>query len=537
MENTQPTVVISQDLHRHTKNLHVLYVEDSATMRNATKKILSQYFEHIDTANDGVEGLSSYRNFHIQNERNYDIVISDLEMPNMDGKQLSAAILSIDPSQEIIIISSSSEFTLLLDLLNLGVKKFLAKPIQLQQLHEVINEVAHNLHLKRIKADELLEVSQHNLLLQKREEIYLSKLENSYNRLEEFNQALNESSIVSKTDADGFITYVNKKFCEISGYTEDELIGKKHNIVSSGEMISSFYKKLWNTITNQKSYKGVFKNKSKTGTIYYAQALIKPIVNLEGTIVEYISISNDITRMMKSIEIAKHAEQGKDDFFRNISHEMRTPLNSILGLSSLLKHRANGDPKLMELLNVIEKNSKNLSDLVESILDFQRLQHNQLELVVKEFETTLLYTFILSHYESKLKEKNLHFEHSFDTSIPPTLIGDLGRIQQIIMSVMDNAIKFTPKSGSIYLSFSYSYDDSLLFCQVQDTGIGIAIEDQEKIFTLTQIDASLTRKHEGAGLGLTVAHAILKKMNGFFTVHSIPKQGSTFLIEIPLKHL
>ena len=530
------TITLSKNLHDYAKNLSVLYVEDSLSMRNATKKMLSQYFDHIDTAVDGIEGFNLYRNFHIKNDSNYNIVISDLEMPNMGGEELSKKILSIDPSQVIIIISSSNDLSVLIGLLNLGIQKFLSKPIQQQQLHTIISDIVDQLHHQKLKSDDLNDISMQNKILQRREEIYLSKLEKSNKELKEFNDALNESGIVSKTDTDGVITYVNQKFCEISGYQEDELIGKKHSIVNSGEMSPSFFEKLWHTITNQKSYKGVFKNKSKDGSIYYVESLIKPIVGVEGETNEFISIAHDITRMMSSIKTAHDAEKAKDDFFRNISHEMRTPLNSILGLTSLLRRRAKDEPKFLDMLKIIENNGQNLAALVESVLDLQRLQYNQFELDNKEFQISSLYAFISTLYTSKAKEKGLHFDHVLDKNTPSILIGDLVRIQQIIMVIMDNAIKFTPEAGRVYFNISYSYDTSSLMLHIQDSGIGITLEDQEKIFTLTQLDSSVTRKHEGAGLGLTIAHAIITKMNGTITLHSIPDQGSTFLIEIPLKH-
>lgn len=504
-------------------------------MRHATQKMLEPYFDHIDTAADGGKGLELYRRFHTMNKRNYDIVITDLEMPNMGGKELSEAILSVDPNQEIIVISSTNEIALLIDLMNIGVEKFLSKPILPQQLHDIIRDVTQHIRLKKIKTDELSDIAQHNALLKRREEVYLNKIEKSLKELSEFNDALNESSIVSKTNPNGIITYVNEKFCEISGYSSNELIGQSHNIVKSGVMSPSFYERLWHNITRQKSHKGVFQNKAKDGTIYYVESLIKPIVNIEGEIVEFIAIANDITQMMNSIEIAKKAEEEKDNFFRNISHEMRTPLNSILGLTSLLKRRAQDDVKLLDMLSIIESNSQNLANLVESILDLQRLQNNDLLLQIKEFDTSVLYASIIGQNEIKAIGKSITFNHAIDPDVPPTLIGDEKRIGQIVMALIDNALKFTQKNGNINFHVSYSHDDSMLIIQVSDNGIGVSKQDQEKIFKLTQLDGSLSRKYEGSGLGLTISHSLIKKMGGNFTVHSVIDEGSTFLIEIPLR--
>jgi signal transduction histidine kinase len=103
------------------------------------------------------------------------------------------------------------------------------------------------------------------------------------------------------------------------------------------------------------------------------------------------------------------------------------------------------------------------------------------------------------------------------------------------MAIVDNAIKFSLKYGSVNFHISYSHDDSLLMIQISDSGIGISPQNQEKIFQLTQLDGSLSRKYEGSGIGLTIANSLVKKMGGTITIDSAPNQGSTFLIEIPLK--
>ena len=103
------------------------------------------------------------------------------------------------------------------------------------------------------------------------------------------------------------------------------------------------------------------------------------------------------------------------------------------------------------------------------------------------------------------------------------------------MAVIDNAIKFSLKYGRVSLHLSYSHDDSMLITQVSDNGIGISSQDQDKIFKLSQLDGSLSRKHEGSGIGLTISNSLIKKMGGNFTVHSVVNEGSTFLMEFPLR--
>lgn len=528
-------MTITKELLRHTKGLRILYVEPSQSVRETTQDILQKYFDHIDTAVDGEHALSLYKKLYSEEMRFYDIVFTCIEMPNMDGITLCKAILEFDSHQKIIILSITTDPASLIELINLKITKFIPKPIQPELLDNAITTIAQEIYSKKLKEDELNEILNHNLLLKRREDLNQVKLQASLKTLSEFNDVLNESGIVSKTTPDGNIIYVNDQFCTVSGYTRQELIGQRHNILKSGDIIPSFFEKLWNTITNQKSYRGIFKNRSKDGNIYYIEQLIKPIVNVDGEITEFIAVATDITQIMHSMQSAKQSEQAKDDFFRNISHEMRTPLNSILTMTSILKERLIEDSEAIEMLTVTERNSQNLANLVESILDLQRLQHNDLELQINEFETSTLYTSLITHYEVKATAKGIVFEHSLDSDVPSILIGDAKRLQQIFTIVLDNAIKFTPKSGKVDFMLTYAPKNSLLICQVQDSGIGMSAQDQGKIFKLTQIDSSLSRQHEGSGLGLTIAHALMQKMDGIFTVYSTLNKGSTFMMEIPIK--
>jgi len=526
---------IDKHLLYRTKNLHVLYVEDSTVMRNATSKILNNYFYTVDSAADGVEGYNLFLEYHHKHDSFYDILITDLEMPNMDGRELTRRALEINPHQEVIVISSHKESSDLIELINLGITKFLTKPIQSELLEEIIADISNHLYREKLKKEEHSDLTQYNELLKKRENKNLLHLQNSLKTLEEFNNALNESGIVSKSNPEGIITYVNDSFCTISGYERHELIGQKHSIINSGEMSSSFFTKLWNTINSGKSYKNIFKNRSKNGSFYYVETFIKPIVDTQGIITEFIAIEHDITRMMDSIDTAKKAEKAKDDFFRNISHEMRTPLNAILGLTSLLMRQANDNTKLTNALSVMDESAYQLNEMIKSILDVQNIQNNSFILNEKEFELLELLQTCIKTCQIKSHEKGINFFHQLNPNLPNILFGDSTRIQQVFKEILDNAFKFTPKEGQVDFHVSFDEEEGVLLAQITDTGIGITKENQEKIYEITQIDSSLARKYEGSGLGLTIVNAIIKKMKGSLTIHSKIGQGTTFLIELPLK--
>mgnify|MGYP000002681183 CR=1 FL=1 len=212
-------------LKLYTKNLHILYAEDSLTLRKTTAKKLSELFERVDVAKEGKEAFKLYENYYKENDKFYDIVLTDLEMPIMGGTELSKKIFDFNSSQEIIVISGIGDFAKLIELINLGVKKFIQKPIEDTVINEIIFDVAQSIRLKKLKQDEKNELELHNTLLKKKEDIYLRKLQENINELEEFKDALDISAIVAKTDLKGALTYVNDKFCEISGNSKDEIIG------------------------------------------------------------------------------------------------------------------------------------------------------------------------------------------------------------------------------------------------------------------------------------------------------------------------
>ncbi len=512
----------------YTKDLAVLYVEDSMTVRKLIQKRLLKAFRHVEVATDGEEGFVLYREYYERNDRYFDLLITDLEMPNMDGLKLSKIALDFNPSQEIIVLSANTDFHRIIDLINLGVHKFILKPIEDGQFYQVILDVAQKIRLKRLKEEEQEEIEEYNAILKERESVYLKTLEG-------FKTALDTSAIISKTDIDGTITYVNDKFCKISGYSKEELIGVNHRIVNSQNMKQSFYDKMWKTILDKKSFKALFENRTKDGNLYYLQSVINPILNPEMEIVEFIAISFDMTKLVSSMKNLKNAEKSKEEFFINISHEMRTPLNAIMGFASILKKHLKEDPANLQIINTIQESGSDLQHLIESILDLNKLKENKLTLDIQPFDPLEVFTKESQYCLQKALKKEQIYTATIDPSLPASLMGDSLRITQILRILLDNAVKFTPDKGRISLDIHYDEGDQRLHCTIKDNGIGIAKEHQASIFTFAQIDGSFTRSHEGTGIGLRIASALLLLMKGDIDLQSQPGKGACFTIQIPLK--
>jgi PAS domain S-box-containing protein len=202
--------------------------------------------------------------------------------------------------------------------------------------------------------------------------------------LSEYKKALDESALISKTDLDGKITYVNDKFVELCGYTRSELFGKKHNIMRHEDMSDHYFENLWTHLKQDNIYKGTIKNYNKSGDYFYIDTTIVKITDPHASTTEYMSISYDVTKLIDARLEALNASQAKEYFLSNMSHEIRTPLNAILGFVNLLidddismKHR--------KYLDIIQNSGENLLSMMNDVLDFSKLRSGEFTIEPKIF--------------------------------------------------------------------------------------------------------------------------------------------------------
>lgn len=177
--------------------------------------------------------------------------------------------------------------------------------------------------------------------------------------LDSFMQAINKHAIVSITDENGIILYVNKNFCTISQYSPEKLIGKTHNIINSGYHPVEFFESMWATIQQGQTWQGEICNRAKDGSCYWVLSTIQPFMDDNGNIVQYVSIRTDITQQKEEEILAKEANKTKGRFLANMSHEIRTPLTTIIGLSYLAEEEKN-PIKLSAALQQIRKSGEYL---------------------------------------------------------------------------------------------------------------------------------------------------------------------------------
>ena len=252
----------------YTQNIKLLYVEDSLQARESTLMILEEFFDQIIVAVDGEDGFNKFK------ENEIDLIITDINMPKLSGLEMTKKIRELHKEIPIYVLSAYNESGFFMESIKIGVEGYLLKPIDMEQFLGVLSKTIEKLKLQ-------------------------AEIESNTNLLHQYQEVTDSSAIVSKTNPSGIITYVNDEFCKISGYSKEELLNKKHNIVRHPSNPKSLYKELWNTIQNKKEiWNGIIKNQDKFGKAYYVNTTIKPILDVNNNILEYIALRHDITDIM-----------------------------------------------------------------------------------------------------------------------------------------------------------------------------------------------------------------------------------------------
>ncbi len=299
---------ITKEFIEFSKTLKVLYIEDNKIARESTLLLLEHFFNDISIAIDGDDGYDKYIAEYKENSKYFDLVISDITMPKMDGTEMCKLIFMQNKQQPVLIISAYNDPKRLEELINIGISSFVHKPIQQQQFFSVLNTL-----LNDIKS-------------MKNKELELSDIEKLNNELDVLVNSFDTYVIASRTDLKGKITYASKAYELISGYEESELLGKPHSIVRHPDMPASAFKDMWKTIQDGKLWVGEVKNLKRDGSHYWVHANIAPYYDKNKNHVGYSAIRIDITAQKEVEELhnevynlLNNAGQGFLSFDKNFS--------------------------------------------------------------------------------------------------------------------------------------------------------------------------------------------------------------------------
>ena len=356
----------------------------------------------------------------------------------------------------------------------------------------------------------------------------------SYEEIMEIMCALDETSIVTITDKDGAIIYANRKFCEISKYSENELLGQNHRILKSGFHPPEFYQHMWNIISQGKVWKGNVKNKAKDDSFYWVKTTIFPVMgNVKPK--EYISIRTDITEQIKMVESLQKLSRQKDEFLAMITHELKTPLVPIISYTDLLLDPRFGilSEKQQSSLNNIRINSKSLLRSISDLLDLQKMELGSFKFEKNNFIISDILLECLFQIKPEFNNKNIELVQNIETGLYCHC--DAGRIKQTILNLLINAIDFCPKlTGKIIVTLKREANNARII--IRDNGKGMTDSQISNIFTkFYQVDSSITREHGGTGLGLSICNAIISGHDGqIFAKSEGLGKGTDIHITLPI---
>ena len=336
------------------------------------------------------------------------------------------------------------------------------------------------------------------------------------------------------TSPTGEIEYVNEKFCEVTGYSREEVIGKNPRILKSGLQDKKFYEELWSTILNGKEWSGELRNKRKNGELYWESALISPLVNNNGDVTSFIAIKEDITErkreqeeLIKAKEKAEEMSKLKSNFLSNMSHELRTPLIGILGYAEFLAGELK-DKELIDMANVIKNSGRRLNQTLNNILDISKIESDKQKIDIEKFDLLRLLDEQIKLFKPVAENKELELrlettEEKLEAYVDEELF------VSIITNLLSNALKYTVK-GSVIIAARKK--EKYAVVEVKDTGIGIAEEFHEIIFEpFRQASEGLNRRYEGTGLGLTLVKKYMGLLGGTIYLNSKPNEGSIFTLK------
>jgi len=361
--------------------------------------------------------------------------------------------------------------------------------------------------------------------------------------LRKLSRAVEQSAhMVFITDVDGIIEYINPKFTEWMGYSASETIGQKPSLIKSGDTPNEVYDELWQKILSGQEWHGEIKDRRKNGEIFWASAAIAPVRDEANNITHFIAIHEDITHRKEAEQAMKAARQAaemsnkaKTDLMANMSHELRTPLNAIIGFSETMIHGIFGplgSEKYDEYAEYIYTSGSHLLQLINDILDVSSVEAGKLELHDQEVDVAKVCESAIRIIQPKAQEHYVTVSGLRTADLPPLWCDEL-RLKQIFINLLSNAVKFTPEQGAVSCE-AYLDDAHNMIINVIDSGIGMDQDGMVKALDkFGQVDSSLSRIHDGTGLGLPLTKGLIELHGGTLELTSSLGHGTKVTMRFP----
>jgi PAS domain S-box-containing protein len=343
----------------------------------------------------------------------------------------------------------------------------------------------------------------------------------------------------------GKISWVNRTFTELFGHRPIEVVGKDPDTLLTGPDTSQrTLKKLRLSMQKERSIRVDIQLRKQNNRMFWVDTVLTPLADTQGKLHSFVSVSRDITQSKKQMAALKKARANaensalaKSTFLATMSHEIRTPMNGIIGMSDLLR-QTELTVEQQDYVDTIVGSGDALLQIINDILDFSKLDAGKLHIATEPMNIHKNLHSVVSIIGPNAAEKSIDLSLNIDKSVPEWVIGDDGRIRQIVLNLISNAVKFT-ETGSVRVSASSHKKQrkNIIEIAIHDSGIGIPADMLGHIFErFTQAEENTTRKFGGTGLGLSISHLLATQMGGEIKVTSALGQGSCFTLKLSLKN-
>ena len=486
----------------------LLYVEDEEITRQTVLTLLGRRFPGlaIHGASNGAEGVELFREF------SPDLVVTDIKMPAMSGIDMARRLMEQRPSLPVIVTSAHSDMQYLIESIELGISRYVLKPIDSGKLFAAIDACLNTLALER----EL-----------QAQQAFVRKLSRAVQQ--------SPSSIVI-TDPRGTVEYVNPKFAELSGLDEAEVRGRHlATLLPGGDEV-------WSAISAGNHWHGELAGLRKSGLPFYASASISPVFDEAGKLSNFVAVQEDITERVKNqreIEqlnktLSAHAEELEianrdlEGFSYTVSHDLRTPLTNINGYCQVILelYGSKLDEGCKEFVNIIFSETVNMNQLIKTLLEFSRVTRS--EMTKSPVNLSEIATLIAASQQLAAPERRLLF------AIEPeiTAYGDPDLLKVVLENLISNACKYSGKREESRIEFKKSEREGEEVYQIRDNGAGFDMAQADKLFSPFQRLHS-DRDFKGFGVGLATVQRIVQRHGGRIWAEGEVDKGASFYFTLP----
>ncbi len=338
-----------------------------------------------------------------------------------------------------------------------------------------------------------------------------------------------QGDLIVRRDNDGRITYANDAYCALAGIARADIAGRAHqfDVIEQGETATA--------LDGSRMHDQKIASPAGARWIAWREVMLRTSGKAEIQ-----SVGRDVTDRVHAEQVLSEARDQSEDanraksrFLAMVSHEIRTPLNGILGMSDLLLDTPL-TPEQTTYTKAVKTSGETLLSLIEEILDFSKIEAGRLDLEARAFDLPGMIEEIVELLAPRTQAKGIEIASFVDERVPARVTGDAARLRQVLLNLAGNAIKFTDKGGFAIVVEPGIWPGEIAF-KVRDTGIGIAAEQQSKIFLeFEQGDASAAVNAGGTGLGLAISRRIVERMGGAIRVESAPGLGALFEFTVAL---